>query len=112
MVNFKLTPIPEETAAFVLSFRALDDAIEMRDQILKSVLQPASLDLLNPKAADVMGINGWCLIVQVCGNSKVIERYRKEFSNPDSLPEESLVDLREFTPRYLQLLPTGTVVRI
>src|SRR3954451_7051568 len=73
-VNFKLTPIPEQSAAFVLQFSNLDDAIEGRDQILKSVLQPASLDLLNPKASDVMGMDGWCLIVQVCGNAKVIER--------------------------------------
>ena len=111
-VNFKLTPIPEESAAFVLPFRALDDAIERRDEILKGVLQPASLDLLNPKAADIMGMNGWCLVVQVCGNSKVIARYRKELSNPDSLPEESLVELREFTPKFLEVLPQGTVVRI
>jgi glycolate oxidase FAD binding subunit len=112
VVNFKLTPIPEETAAFVLPFRGLDDAIERRDQILKGVLQPASLDLLNPKAADVMGISGWCLIVQVAGNSRVIARYRKELSNADYLPDELLLDLREFTPKFLEVLPNGTVVRI
>jgi glycolate oxidase FAD binding subunit len=111
-VNFKLTPIPEESAAFVLLFRALDDAMERRDEILKGVLQPASLDLLNPRAADVMGMDGWCLIVQVCGNSSVIARYRKELLNPDSLPEESLIELREFTSKFLEVLPSGTVVRI
>ncbi len=111
-VNFKLTPIPEEVVAFVLPFRALDDAIERRDEILKGVLQPASLDLLNPKAADIMGLNGWCLIVQVCGNSRVIARYRKELYNPESLPAESVEELREFTPKFLEVLPAGTVVRI
>jgi glycolate oxidase FAD binding subunit len=111
-VNFKLTPIPEESAAFVLPFRTLDDAIECRDGILKGVLQPASLDLLNPKAADIMGMNGWCVIVQVCGNSRVIARYRKELFNPDSMSEESVAELREFTPKFLEVLPQGTVVRI
>lgn len=111
-VNFKLTPIPEETAAFVLPCRSLDDAIEKRDEILKGVLQPASLDLLNPKAADIMGLSGWCLIVQVCGNSNVISRYRKELFNPASLPGESLLELREFTAKFLEVLPEGTVVRI
>ena len=111
-VNFKLTPIPEESAAFVLPCRALDDAIERRDEILKGVLQPASLDLLNPKASDIMGLSGWCLIVQACGNSRVIARYRKELYNPYSLPAESLEELREFTPKFLQVLPAGTVVRI
>ena len=111
-VNFKLTPIPEESAAFVLPYMTLDDAMDHRDQILKSVLQPASLDLLNPKAADIMGMNGWCLIVQVCGNARVIARYRKELFNPVSVPEESLTELREFTPKFLEVLPEGTVVRI
>jgi len=111
-VNFKLTPIPEESAAFVLNFRALDDAMGRRDEILQSVLQPAALDLLNPKAAEIMGLHGWCLIVQVCGNSQVISRYRRELFNPDSLPDESVLELREFTPKFLEVLPEGTVVRI
>lgn len=111
-VNFKLTPIPEESAAYVLSFAELDDAMNCRDEILKGVMQPAALDLLNPKASDIMGLDGWCLIVQVCGNSKVIARYQKELSNPASLPAESLEELREFTPKFLAVLPQGTVVRI
>ena len=42
----------------------------------------------------------------------MIARYRKELYNPDSLPAESLEELREFTPKFLEVLPDGTVVRI
>ncbi len=112
VVNFKLTPIPEETATFVLRFPLLEDAIKARDGILRGVLQPASLDLLNPAASDVMGVGGWCLVVQVCGNAKVISRYRKELGNPESLSDSDVADLREFTPKFLDVLPGGAVVRI
>ena len=33
-------------------------------------------------------------------------------TDPDAVPEESLVELREFTPKFLEVLPEGTVVRI
>jgi glycolate oxidase FAD binding subunit len=112
VVNFKLIPIPEETATFVLQYRTLDDVIEARDAILKGVLQPASLDLLNPAASEVMGLRDWCLIVQVCGNSQVISRYSVELANPDLLADGLFMDLREFTPKFLEVLPRGTVVRI
>jgi glycolate oxidase FAD binding subunit len=112
VVNFKLAPIPEVTETFVLRFRSLEDTMVMRDRILKGVLQPAALDLLNPAASDIMGIGDWCLLVQASGNQKVIERYRKDLGNPTLLPVEMLEDLREFTPKFLGVLAAGVVVRI
>src|SRR5437660_3359699 len=51
VVNFKLLPMPQVERMFLMSFDTLDAAIAVRGRILKSVLQPAAIDLLNPPAA-------------------------------------------------------------
>src|SRR5436309_2009715 len=63
VVNFKLLPMPAATATFVIPFRVLADAITARDQILKSVLQPAAIDVLNPMAAGQLNRKGYILAV-------------------------------------------------
>src|SRR6266852_2645848 len=46
-VNFKLTPMPQGSRTFARRFRRSEEAMAARDAILKSVLQPAALDLLH-----------------------------------------------------------------
>src|SRR6185295_4111611 len=53
VVNFKVLPAPQADRLFLLSFDTLDAALTARDKILKSVLQPAAVDLLNRLAAKV-----------------------------------------------------------
>src|SRR6185295_2391395 len=53
VVNFKVLPAPQVERLFLLSFDALDTAIAARNHILRSVLQPAAVDLLNRLAAKV-----------------------------------------------------------
>src|SRR5207253_6569691 len=48
VANFKLLPMPEAERTFLLGFADLASAINVRDRILTSVLQPAAIDLLNP----------------------------------------------------------------
>src|SRR5204862_6920686 len=72
VVNFKLQPMPQVERLFLLSFDTADAAISARDEILKSVLQPAAIDLLNPPAAQVLGWQGYTLAIQAGGNAAVI----------------------------------------
>src|SRR6185503_18328416 len=82
VVNFKLTPVPVEEATFLLASETLDAAISARDRVLKSQLQPAAIDLLNPPAAAQLGYKGFVLAVRVGGNVAVIDRCRRDFASP------------------------------
>lgn len=115
-VNFKLFPVPPVEGTFVLSFSDLASAVAKRDQILRSVLQPAAIDLLNPEAAAITGLRGWTLLLQVGGSKAVLERYAVELGGGNMLSDadarETWTQIREFTPRYLGGRPEGAVVRI
>jgi glycolate oxidase FAD binding subunit len=116
VVNFKLAPMPPATRTFVLRFSALEDAIAVRDRILRGVLQPTAIDLVNPRAAARIGIEGFCLVVQAAGNAAMLDRYTTELAGADVLDEAAAERLwsaiREFTPAFLAEHPRGAVVRI
>jgi len=113
VVNFKLQPMPQEERLFLLTFDSLEAAIGARDKILKSVLQPASLDLLNPAAAQVVGWTGYVLAVQAGGNAGVVDRYEKELRELGSLRiADTASPLPEFTPWFLATHESAAVVRI
>jgi FAD/FMN-containing dehydrogenases len=113
VVNFKLQPMPQEERLFLLSFDSLEAAITARDKILKSVLQPASLDLLNPAAAQVVGWTGYALAVQAGGNAAVVDRYERELRELGSLRiADTASPLPEFTPWFLATHENAAVVRI
>jgi glycolate oxidase FAD binding subunit len=116
VVNFKLAPTPSATRTFVLRFPALDDAIAGRDRILRGVLQPTAIDLVNPRAAALIGVEGFCLLIQASGNTAMLERYGRELTDAD-VPDEATAGrlwsrIREFTPAFLAEHPAGTVVRV
>src|SRR5205807_5904297 len=46
VVNFKVHPIPVKTRTFLWNFANVADAVSTRDTVLKSVLQPAAIDLV------------------------------------------------------------------
>jgi glycolate oxidase FAD binding subunit len=115
VVNFKLLPIPPVESTFVLSYESLPGAISARDALLKSVLQPTAIDLLNPKASVALGLNGYSLVLQAGGNRAVIERYERELrslgqtvAHPPGLPRT----MQEFTPQFLATHAAAAVVRI
>ena len=115
VATFKLQPTPQVERLFLLSFDTLDAAIAGRDRILNSVLQPASIDLLNPAAAQILGWSGHILAVQAGGNALVIDRYEKELRQIGSLrvaDAAAFASIQEFTPWYLATHENGAVVRI
>jgi glycolate oxidase FAD binding subunit len=115
-VNFKLTPMPPVTRTFLMRFSQLEKAMAKRDAIQRGVLQPVSLDLLNPHAAARLGLEGWLLLLQAAGSEKVIGRYTRELDDADTLDgdaEQSLWEtVREFVPHFLAEHERGSVVRV
>jgi glycolate oxidase FAD binding subunit len=116
IVNFKLAPRPPAALTFLLRFPALEDAISARDGILRGVLQPTAIDLVNPRAASRIGLEGFCLLIEASGNPAMLDRYRRELSGADVL-EGAAADrlwsrIREFTPGFLADYPAGAVVRV
>ena len=108
-VNFRLHPMPAATRTFVRRFEKVADAIAARDAILKSVLQPAAIDLLKLR-------DGCELYIQTGGNPAVLDRYSRELDGAEVLEgaeeQELWVGVREFTPSMLASAPELAVVRI
>ncbi len=119
VVNFKLFPQPAQEETVLLEFETLPSAMETRDRIIRNVLQPEAVDLLNPAAASPLGYRNYVLAVRFGGNNAVVQRYRLELSalgQATSLsgPAEARLwqGIQNYTPQFLQRNPTGAVVRV
>ncbi len=113
VLNFKVLPMPPVERLFLLTFETLDAAIGARDKLLTGVLQPSSVDLLNPQASAVLGWKGYTLAIDVAGNAAVVARYEKELRElGDCRAAEAASPIPEFTPWFLATHPAAAVVRI
>jgi glycolate oxidase FAD binding subunit len=108
-INFRVHPIPPASRTFVRHFAKMPEAMEACSAALKSVLQPAAIDLL--KSA-----KGYQVLIQAGGNREVLERYARDLPGAGMLEgeaEEALwTDIREMTARFVRSHPGGAVVRI
>lgn len=112
VINFKLAPVPPATRTLLFQVESAEKAFVTRDAILRGVLQPSALDLLNPGAAARIGLNGWCLLVQAGGNEKMLDRYSRELPAAEIIDEGIWKRIREFTPAFLAENPNGAVCRL
>jgi glycolate dehydrogenase FAD-binding subunit len=115
VVNFKLHPMPPVERHFLLIYDSLGEAFEATRKIRSSVLQPASLDVLNPAAATQLGLADFVVSVQAGGNAPTIERYARELGTLGSVQVADpgfASRLQEFTPDFLLMNPGGAVARI
>ncbi len=104
-VNFKLIPRPASTRTFRIHAASCEEAVAARDRILRSVLQPMAIDLLNPDAAARVGLGGWTLLLEAGGNDRVLARYQKELDVADVVDGAVWEKIRGFTSDYLAELP-------
>jgi len=117
VANFKVIPQPPHERTFQFKHATLEAAIAARDTILKSPLDPAAIDLLNPAAAE-LAEPAYVLAVRAGGNAAAIARYERELARLGAKPvpggEEASFwgAIQNFTPRYLATRPDGAVVRI
>ncbi len=108
-VNFKVFPIPPAARTFVMDFETAAAAFAERDRILRGQMQPAAIDIVNWPS-------NFRLLIQAMGTLAVVERFTREFQQARSLEGDEQADLwrevREFTPRFLDAHPEGSVVTI
>ena len=108
VVNFRVHPMPVGTRTFVGEFEGVADAIQRRDEVLKSQLQPSAIDL-------VKNDGGYRLLIQAGGSAAVLDRYSRELDwarAVEGAEEDSLWgEIREFTARFLAAHENGVVIR-
>jgi FAD/FMN-containing dehydrogenase len=96
------------TRTFVGEFEGVADAIQRRDEVLKSQLQPSAIDL-------VKNDGGYRLLIQAGGSAAVLDRYSRELDwarAVEGAEEDSLWgEIREFTARFLAAHENGVVIR-
>jgi len=104
-VNFKVFPIPTHSRTFTMQFPTAAAAFAERDRILRGVLQPSAIDIVNWPS-------GFRLLVQAGGNQRVLDRYQRELPGAEPCEESVWEEIREFTPRFLADHPDGSVQAI
>jgi len=111
VVNFKLAPQPERTRSYVLQFDSAAELAARRDAVLQGPLQPAALDALNPAAARMAGLEGFCLLVRAGGPDALLERYNRELAGARRLEGEEEHALwravEEFAPSQAYVVRAG-----
>ena len=106
VINFKVFPIPPESRTFEMEYATAEEAFAERNRILQGALQPVALDLINWPAGRFR------LLLRAGGSHRVMQRYAREL--PEAVERDETVwdEIREFTPRFLEQHPTGTVATI
>ena len=116
VVNFRLHAAPPANRTLLLNFDTAEGAIQARDKLLKSVLQPAAVDILNPAAAARVGRTGFLLAIQAGGSPAVIDRYSRELEGAAAMEgaeeAEFWLRVRDFAPEWLAANPLGAVARV
>ncbi len=120
-VNFRLAPLPEASRTFLIGCRTAEECAAARDRILTSVLQPTALDVLNPAAAklcglDSIGLHDFVLAVGAGASAAVLARYGRELAGAQALegpPEQAFwTMIREFACVWVNGFPMRAVVRV
>ncbi|GIU73416.1 MAG: FAD-linked oxidase [Bryobacteraceae bacterium] len=111
VVNFKLAPRPELTRTWALGFGSAVEAVAQRDAILRGVLQPSALDVLNPAAAALAGLDGFCVLVRAGGPEPLIRRYDRELAGAQTFDADAEARLwravEEFAPSQPYVVRAG-----
>jgi len=118
-VNFKLTPRPAVGRTVLFAFDEFTAAVAARNAVIRGVLNPVAVDLLNPVLSAQLGLKNFTLAISFVGNEAVIERSVREASalGPARalLPDEEQrfwSSLHAVTPRFLEKFRDGAVVRV
>lgn len=113
VVNFKLAPAPTGARTFLFQNATASEVFTRRNALLKSVMQPAAIDILNPAAAATLGLPArFSLLVEALGSETVLARYQKELTGYQTIGNEIWDGIREFTPNWLAAHPAGHVLRL
>ena len=81
--SFKLFPAPRQTRTFVAVFSSAAEALEFRNRVLHSPLDPICLELVSPEAHQMLVPESpagawWSICLRAAGSDAVLARYRTE----------------------------------
>ncbi len=114
--NFRVHSLPQEMRTFLLTYKDVDSAMQMRDTIARGVLQPMVLDLITPPAATRLGLEGYVLAMRAGGSARVLSRYSGVLAGATELAGNDDTDLwvrvREFAPDFMKRHSSGIVLRV
>jgi glycolate dehydrogenase FAD-binding subunit len=85
--SFKLFSRPRQTRTFIAKFARLGEALAFRDRVLGSPLAPLCLEIVSPRAAEVLHGNShaadesWRVLLRAGGSDTVLARYRAELGS-------------------------------
>jgi glycolate oxidase FAD binding subunit len=105
IVNFKVFPVPPESRTFVMEFETAEEAFSERDRMLRGVLQPTAIDIVNWPA-------GFRMLVRAGGNAAVLRRFEKDLPKARVEDESVWQEISGFTQRFLEANPKGAVVPV
>jgi glycolate oxidase FAD binding subunit len=115
-VNLRLHSTPEGTATFLYTFPELEAAIQKRNELTASVLQPVSIDLLSQAIAHRFGLRGFVLAVRAAGSERVLRRYARELSDAGTLSDEDADgfwhEIQEYPRSFLDQQRDGLIIRV
>jgi glycolate oxidase FAD binding subunit len=108
-LNFRVYPSFQGTRTFTQDFERIADVMAARDEVLKSRLQPAAIDIVKSEGV-------YRLAIQAGGSPAVLARYSRELSRMRTMEgtdEEALWrGIRESTPQFLRAQENGAVLRV
>jgi glycolate oxidase FAD binding subunit len=115
-INFRLHSIPEHKRTFLFAYPQLEKAIEKRNEILSSALQPIAVDLLSPSTAVRLSQKGHLLAVRAGGSESVLLRYERDLAGSEVLRrnEDTLFwkTVQEFPSEFLERQREGVILRV
>lgn len=83
--SFKLFPAPRQTRTFLAEFASASEALQFRDQVMRSPLAPMCLELVSPGARKwmrpEMAADAWVMCLRASGSDAVLARYQKELGS-------------------------------
>ncbi|MBZ5512825.1 MAG: FAD-binding oxidoreductase [Acidobacteriia bacterium] len=85
--SLKLFSRPRQTRTFIAKFAAAAEAVSFRDRVLGSPLAPLCLEIVSPRAAEVLHGNShaadeaWRVLLRAAGSDTVLARYRYELGS-------------------------------
>ena len=99
--NLRVYPRPRQTRTFVLQFGSSEEALAMRDRIVRSPLAPLCLEIASPRALEYLNPSvvaprdpdhyspsspvepetHWQIVLQAAGSDAVLARYGKELGS-------------------------------
>jgi len=83
--SFKLFPAPRLTRTFLAEFKTWQEALRLRDQVVRSPLSPMCMEIVSPLARKMMRPemtdDAWVICICGAGSDAVLARYRKELGS-------------------------------